>query len=145
MVGEHRRALEAATADGEKFDTLAGHLYDPAHQSDQLCPDDIVEVVAKRYVLTDSGRLFYLREDGGVSERTASSGQYNLQVHGRRWQPRVSALLARVFPNTLQHSYDLSSYDLYDEKDDEWLGALRPKRQPAKSGIRHRKVPISHT
>jgi len=137
---DHRAALDAETADGERWETLAGHLYDPAYET-EICPDDeMAEVLARRYAFTSEGRLFYLRKDGGVSERTPSHGQYNLSVDGERWQPRVTALMRRIFPGELVGEYDLDEYDLGDEDDDEWLEGLRAKEQPHYPHIKHRRL-----
>jgi hypothetical protein len=142
MDERHRTALDDATADDERWESLAGHLYDPAHHSDDLCPDDdTAEVIAERYAFTTEGRLFYLRKDGGVSERKPSHGQFNLQVHGTRWQPRVKALMRRVYPTVLVGEYDLEEYDLKDDEDvEELLEHLKPKTRPERAHIEHRRL-----
>lgn len=140
MRDDHRQALDAATAEGERWDSLAGHLYDPAYHS-EICPDDdVAETLAERYAFTSEGRLFYLKADGAVSERSPSHGRYNLQVDGTRWQPRVKALMKRIFPGELHGDYDLADYDLEDEDDDEWLEHLAPKSQPEYPHVWHRRL-----
>lgn len=133
MQDAHRNALDDATSEDEQWTTLAGHLYDPAREA-QACPDGMAEAIADRYVLTSEGRLFYLRADGSVSERTAHGGQYQITADGQRWSPSISALLALVFPGEA----DVDAPDSRDEwleryesdELDELLGPLAEKSQP---------------
>jgi hypothetical protein len=97
-LDSHRSALNDAVDGEEKWETLSGHLHDPGYRSWEVCPDEIVKTASRRYAITDKGRLFYLKKDGGISERKVPQcGQYNLSVDGTRWQPHRGKLVERVF------------------------------------------------
>jgi hypothetical protein len=133
MDTSHRDALDDATAPDEQWTTLAGHLYDPAREK-QACPDGMAEAIADSYALTSEGRLFYLRADGGVTERSSHNGRFQITADGQRWSPSIRALLKLVFPSEVEvdapDSRDewLKRYE-GDELDD-LLGPLAEKSQP---------------
>jgi hypothetical protein len=144
MDSAHQDALDDATAPDERWDTLAGHLYDPACPEQQLCPDDIVETVARRYAFTSEGRLFYLRKDGEVTERSSNGGRFDLMIDGTRWHPRQAALMRRIFPDAIPSDAEAPSRAEYDPSEErpEWLGNLREKTRPDGARVVHR---VSHT
>lgn len=113
---DHKKALDEATEEDEHWETLRGNLYESGWRKDEVCPDEISEKVADRYVITDAGRLFFLRKDGGISERKEpASGQYNLMVDGQRWQPRHAALVRRVFSSDPVLEMPEKSFARWDE------------------------------
>lgn len=141
MDSAHRAALADATDPDERWDTLAGHLYDPQARDGDVCPEEIVEFVAQRFAFTSQGRLFYLKANGEVSERSSSGGRFDLVVDGTRWQPRQSALMRRIFPGVPTDDTDvpesLDDYDPDEERPD-WLGHLKPKTHPEDADVVHR-------
>ncbi|MFB6371700.1 MAG: hypothetical protein ABEN55_00960, partial [Bradymonadaceae bacterium] len=143
MQDAHRNALDEATAQNERWETLAGHLYDPEARDGDVCPDAIVEFVAERYVFTSHGRMFYLKANGEVSERSSSGGRFDITVDGVRWHPRQSALMRRIFPSELTDDVELPEEIDHDDERPDWLGNLQPKTRPEGSRVVHRGV--SHT
>lgn len=148
MDDSHREALDEATADDERWESLAGHLYDPARPG-QAPPDDICKK-ADRLVVTDHGRLFYCCADGSVSERYVEHSdekgrRLDIVVDGTRWRASVDSLIARIWPGAMADTPDVADADewaeWYDEEADderEWLGALAEKKRPDDAGIVHR-------
>lgn len=141
---DHADALQDATEPDERWETLAGHLHDPAVER-ELVPDEIAAKVARSFAFTSHGRLFYLKANGDVSERACHDGQFDVVVDGTRWQPRRSALMRRIFPGETgsEGPDDWSDVDPDDpERRPDWLGDLAPKTQPDHAPVQHREIDL---
>lgn len=136
ITSDHIARLELATHDDERWDTLSGHLYDPHATDGDVCPDEMVEYVATRFVFTTRGRLFQLRKGGRIVERASSErGQFNVTRRGHRWQPTVKGLMARVYPGVLVGDYE---YTDGEQGREPWMEHLRERADRAGAPVKRR-------
>ena len=90
--------LDELMEPGEEWKTFHGFLWSASDHQDP--PDHIAATLASRYGLTSKGRTFRItkRNEPTLSGPYARGDRLNLRIDGTRWQPSVSVLLDRMFP-----------------------------------------------
>ena len=133
LTPKHRRRLDELTAEDERWQTFAGHLFDPEAMEGTVCPEAMVEYVARRFVFTSRGRLFFLEEGGEAIERATGRGIFCIKYQGDRWRPTVKSTMRRMFPEVLVGEYDI---DTDDERD--WMEHLADRTEPDNAAVSKR-------
>ena len=87
---------------GSNCALLRGALADSGNVNVNACPDEISEIVASKYAITECGRLFHWRygklREVKPSRSTRDRQRFPILINGFDWNIELGVLLDRVFP-----------------------------------------------